>query len=548
MNNIAIARLQYLLINSSSNWEQMALALSVVLLYFMISPWLEAIYDFQVQESCLNEIPGWQTNRLNKLADTVNNAYYSEQFLKNIKLEKDVLSKMPIYIMAKFGLAKHVLNMVVYFGIFFYLFPRSFLLSLVLLSLSFIVKYILYAKQLDYQIQNVEEDKKAEYFRNVLLDSMAMRDLKVYGYEKKVSLKSIDAFKIGLKKRYKLRRKNAMWYPLTKSSVAAVVGLILYGITKSGEFNPADIAVAAASVLSIVSRMEPLCDQYFVYRESADLRKENDVVEQKYPKYLRYGVCIDRITEIRFEDVSFEYEANNPILQHLDFTWEASAGISVIGDNGAGKTTLMKLLLGINQPTSGSIYVNGIPLTQVNLTSYLRCFGFCMQDYVVFADELLGNIAFGDVQKEMRLREDKDVQEILDFVQDLPHGLSTIVGTEIYQNGVVLSGGQEQRVALSRAIVGGRQVLVLDEPTSALDPEMEGKFLEFFKRQISQRPVFLITHRIGFAGLCDRILVMNNGRIVEDNNHDELLKMKGYYYRIYQTQLKMYRDEGERNE
>lgn len=90
--------------------------------------------------------------------------------------------------------------------------------------------------------------------------------------------------------------------------------------------------------------------------------------------------------------------------------------------------------------------------------------------------------------------------------------------------------------------------MVLDEPTSALDPEMEGKFLEFFKRQISQRPVFLITHRIGFAGLCDRILVMNNGRIVEDNNHDELLKMKGYYYRIYQTQLKMYRDEGERNE
>lgn len=295
-------------------------------------------------------------------------------------------------------------------------------------------------------------------------------------------------------------------------------------------------------------------------------------------------MVIERVEEIRFEDVSFAYESGRPILKNLNFVWNTDAGMSLIGENGAGKTTLVKLLLGIHAPTSGAIYINGVPLSAVDIRSYHRCLGFCMQDFAIFADDIGSNISFGDASKAARLEEmmqsEGEILPILSFLSDLPEGLRTKLGPELYERGVVLSGGQEQRVALARALVrsGGvdrtvldcanpaetgfrertaetqeaiqtltkgdaapTSVLVLDEPTAALDPEMEHAAFRVFSKLAQAQPVFLITHRIGYASLCGRIMVLEDGRIVEDGSHEALMNQKGRYHKMFQTQSRMYR-------
>lgn len=618
LNDIAIAGLQYSLFAAPGNlYVTAGIAALVVLLYFVFTPWLEFIYDREVRATYESSIPMRHSERFHDLLSTVNNAYYTEAFHNDRKLGKTSLSKLPVYVNAKYELVKSSLHVTVHLGVFFYLLPHLFLPAFILLGLSFYAKYRLYKKRVDYHLVNVEEDRTAEYFRNILLDPKAMHDLKVFGAERTIANRSISAFESGLHKRYQLRRKNALGYPLVKALSVLAVGVILlsiasgtgigsaFGIAGEGLRAGADfsanlptLVVAMTAIWGIVTQMEPLCDRYFEYKEAKTLLVKSEVQTREYAKYPSGGVEIEHIEEIRFERVSFAYEGGRPILKDLNFAWSidtGSSGISLIGENGAGKTTLVKLLLGINQPTSGTIYVNRIPLSELNLQSYLRCFGFCMQDYVIYADELLNNITFGDEtrtaaflksqtnegwddyrdddgvdgskdeDRDCNGDEDRDdnrnedrerdgdgntnkkeneIFRILGFLPTLPNGLRTNIGADLYDDGITLSGGQEQRLALARAMVSGRatprSLLVLDEPTSALDPEMEHEVFEGFRRLVRSNPVFLITHRLGYANLCGRILVMRDGAIVEDGDHETLMRQNGQYAQMYAAQSQMF--------
>lgn len=606
LTGIFVARLQYLLLDSPGGvLTSVGIAAGIVLLYFVLTPWLESRYDLEIQRLYLSEIPARYAERFRRLEQTLHNAYYSEAFRSHLKLEKTALSKLPVAITARFDFIKYALHTAVHLAVFFALLPQFFLPALVLLGLSFFAKYRLYRKRVDFHLGNVEEDRVAEYFRNLLLDVRAMHDIQVFGAEDAIAGQSISAFESGLEKRYRLRRKNAVGYPVVKAVSALAVGLIVLGIATgfgvgSGAgfgmewvdasqgpglaANLPRLVVALTAVLGVLSQMDPLCDKYFAYREARTLWKACEDSERAYPKYRRDGLILERIEEIRFEDVSFAYESGRPILKNLNFVWKMDAGMSLIGENGAGKTTLVKLLLGIHAPTSGAIYINGVPLSAVDIRSYHHCLGFCMQDFAIFSDDIGSNITFGDASNEKRLEEmmqsEGEILPILSFLSDLPEGLRTKLGPELYERGVVLSGGQEQRVALARALVRGgvvdrtaldwansaetdfqetavekreaiqtltkgdaapTSILVLDEPTAALDPEMEHSAFRVFSKLAEAQPVFLITHRIGYASLCGRIVVLEDGRIVEDGSHEALMNQKGRYYEMYQTQSRMYR-------
>ncbi|HEY8463789.1 MAG TPA: ABC transporter ATP-binding protein [Bacillota bacterium] len=238
--------------------------------------------------------------------------------------------------------------------------------------------------------------------------------------------------------------------------------------------------------------------------------------------------------EIIFSNVSFSYHPGEPVLKEINIHVKPGEVIALVGPSGAGKSTLVNLVPRFYDPVDGEIRVDGINLREIDLKSYRRQMGIVPQETVLFTGTIRENIAYG--------RMDASFQEIVaaakaanadDFIRELPDGYQTVVG----ERGITLSGGQRQRLAIARAILRDPKILILDEATSALDTASELLVQEALQRLMKNRTTFVIAHRLSTIRNADRILVMNNGRIVEMGSHEELLKKGGLYRALYKKQF-----------
>jgi ATP-binding cassette, subfamily B, bacterial MsbA len=239
--------------------------------------------------------------------------------------------------------------------------------------------------------------------------------------------------------------------------------------------------------------------------------------------------------EIVFEDVSFQYRAGEPVLEEIAFRAEAGSVTALVGPSGAGKTTLVDLLGRFYEPTSGRILVDGVDLREFAVTSLRRRLGIVSQETVLFHDTVRSNIAYGveeDIGQEA-IEQAARAAHAHEFVTRFPAGYDTVVG----ERGTQLSGGQRQRVAIARAIVRDPPILILDEATSALDSESERLVQAAMDRLLRGRTVFVIAHRLSTVQRADRILVMDEGRIVQRGRHEELLAEGGLYGRLHELQF-----------
>ncbi len=264
--------------------------------------------------------------------------------------------------------------------------------------------------------------------------------------------------------------------------------------------------------------------------------------------------------EICFSHVSFSYpESEKKILDDVSFTLHAGehtalvgingAGKSTIvtigdktalvGRNGAGKTTLIKLLCRLYEPTSGHITLNGIDIRKYNYKEYTQAFSVVFQDFHLFSLPLDENIAAGTEIDEAALQSSLAKVGLTDRVQQLPQG----VRTRLYNNngsGVDLSGGEAQRTAIARALYKDAPFVILDEPTAALDPIAEAEIYKQFSQMTAGKTAVYISHRMSSCKFCDRIIVLDHGRIAEDGTHDTLLANHGIYANLYETQAQYY--------
>ena len=240
------------------------------------------------------------------------------------------------------------------------------------------------------------------------------------------------------------------------------------------------------------------------------------------------------IGKVEYRNISFAYKPGQPVLQNLSLLALPGERIALVGASGAGKTTLVNLLPRFYDPQSGQILIDGINTQNVTLGSLRRQIGIVPQETILFSGTIAQNIAFGQAEFDIKaVQAAAEVANAHQFITQLADGYYTWVG----ERGVNLSGGQRQRLAIARAVLLNPRILILDEATSALDSESEALVQEALERLTQNRTVFIIAHRLTTVRHADRILVMEQGQIVESGTHEELLAQGVRYARFYAQQF-----------
>ena len=246
------------------------------------------------------------------------------------------------------------------------------------------------------------------------------------------------------------------------------------------------------------------------------------------------SVTLDEIRgDLRFDDVSFSYEPDKPVLHGVSFESRPGTVTALVGSSGSGKSTIISLVCGFHAPDSGLVTVDGIDLSKVRLDSYRGQLGVVLQDSFLFDGSIRENVLFShpEATEEQFLNACR-IARVDEFAERFPETYDTIVG----ERGVKLSGGQRQRLSIARAILADPRILILDEATSSLDSESEAMIQEGLSYLMQGRTTFVIAHRLSTIRRADQILVVEGGEIIERGTHESLYKLGGRYYDLYTRQ------------
>ena len=430
-----------------------------------------------------------------------------------------------------------------------YIIARSrFFLVLLLVVISAIVFFIT-NKTKEFELKNsteyVNKEREKNYFYDVMSDFSYGKDIRAYKIQDYLISKYDDICKklINVKKRINI----VYMFGDASINLLKTVGIIIsYGVfiidfskTKisAGDFflytNSAIIfstmLVQLYEIVSDIMMQSHYIDDYRQYMELEEY--ESDSGEQ-----------IDSIRSIEFINVSFKYpNSDKMILKNVSFKITGSEKIALVGLNGAGKTTLVKLICGFYKPTSGKILINDIEVEKISKHSYIKCISALFQDYNLFSFSINENISGMD-SEESKQKTKEVVEElgIYDWIKKLPKELDTTIFRIIDEEGVNLSGGQSQKVALARTMYKRANVILLDEPTAALDAIAEEQLYKEFNELVKDRMVIFISHRLSSTRFCDRIISIEDGGISEIGSHECLMEQKGRYYQLFKLQAEKY--------
>lgn len=238
---------------------------------------------------------------------------------------------------------------------------------------------------------------------------------------------------------------------------------------------------------------------------------------------------------IEYKGVTFGYKKGHPVLKDINLTIHAGESVALVGRSGSGKTTLVNLLPRFYEISEGNIYIDNHDISEVRLDSLRSHIALVSQHVTLFNDTVAHNIAYGDLETASLadIRRAAEAAHALEFIEQLPQGFDTVVG----ENGVLLSGGQRQRLAIARAILKDAPILVLDEATSALDTQSERHIQAAMKEVMKDRTTLVIAHRLSTIERVDKIVVLENGVIIETGKHEELLAKQGAYHQLHKLQF-----------
>ena len=318
------------------------------------------------------------------------------------------------------------------------------------------------------------------------------------------------------------------------SAVGLMLGFILVLWASSPDNVIETLPIAGVFAVALLQLMPSLTGLGLMWMGIMSALPPADIAYQAItgpiPKRKDGNIVLESFNNaIVFENVSFTYQERDTLFDGINLSFEKGKVSAIVGASGTGKTTLINLILGLYTPTSGRITVDGIPLDEITFESWVGKIGFVSQDPFTYHSTIADNILLGrNGHPQELIVKAAQVANAHEFISDLPDKYDTIVG----ERGMKFSGGQQQRLAIARAVLDSPDILIFDEATSSLDTISERLVQQAIDDVSSERTAIIIAHRLTTISHADKIIVLDNGQVVEEGNHQELLSIKGYYARL----------------
>ncbi|VTS24387.1 ABC transporter ATP-binding protein/peptidase [Streptococcus pseudoporcinus] len=425
----------------------------------------------------------------------------------------------------------------------------SILLLIVLIPQGMIT-YKIQQQAFETLVSNSEESRKLDYYSQVLLSNNHIKDVRLYNLYSFFINKYTESFMQVTGKLQTNRRKKSinstLFITLTSIIILAMFAYVIHQI-QIGKLEIGVIFVFSTSIIYSINSMARLIeDSSLLYDTLLYMEKFFGFIEIDDEMVYDTTNCLiehsSDIQSIEFKHISFSYpQTPDKVLDDICFEISKGEKIAIVGENGAGKTTIIKLLCGFYPNYTGDIFVNGRTIRGCNLTEYRKNIISIFQDFSKFDITLRENVALSDLS---RIYEDDDLYKALQngrfSSSKLP--LNQVLGKR-FEGGKELSGGEWQKIALSRAFFSNASILILDEPTAAIDAKAEYELFQDFLHLTRGKTVFYITHRLASVKFADRIIVLKSGKIHSIGSHSELMKSDGYYKELYEMQSSLYTEE-----
>ena len=509
----------------------------------------------------LNRIAGEKVVRqvkmqiMTKSKDVDVASYDNPAFYERMENASREAGNRPLMILNEtFGVVSTVIEFVSYLVILLTA-PGLSWATLVIIAVSIpsaVINFIYRKKNFWYMRRRSKERRQMDYFSGLLVNKDLVKEVRMYDLADTFIARFSQAFTEYYRGIRKLIFSESAWH-VAIGVVSGVTNLIFYILIAmqvfSGRIMIGDYTLFTGAIASVAGCINTLISASGNIYEGT-LFIDNLIAFMKEPQTVLPSVREPRQVSrsaghtIEFEHVSFRYPGTQrDILKDVSLRIGPGETMALVGLNGAGKTTLIKLLMRLYDPTSGRILLDGHDIREYDLSSLYATFGIIFQDFGKYAVSVEENIRYGAIHKaadDALIRSAARQSAAEDYIAALPDGYDTPLMRVFETNGIELSIGQWQKLAIARAFYADSEILILDEPTASLDPLAEQEIFNQFDSLRSQKTTIFVSHRLSSATIANQIVVLEDGRVIENGSHQELMALGGKYHELFSTQARRY--------
>jgi ATP-binding cassette subfamily B protein len=519
-----------------------------ILLQSILEPFHDASFR-NTSEKLSAHINLLMLDKANSFSDLI---YFEDaHFYNEIQLIEEEVNQQPLNLIMFFGNGfQYLLNLIT---MLILLFPLGWWIPLLLLSTSFPKVYFSFKIQWDIwetMSRKSLQARRMKYYSSILLTDTYAKEVRLFGLGSLFKQRYQEAFADKYRAIRKIRGKQAGNLSVLEILSAVGNAVAFYRVVVraiNNQITPGNVLLFIQALNHIQTSLQILFTEFFSLQEALIFMERLFKFLDSKPT-MKLTVSSQNIptpieSRIVFDNVSFAYPDSRLALDRVSFTLKPGETLALVGENGAGKTTIIKLLARLYDPSAGKILVNGINLKQLDLNQWRQQIAVVFQDFCRYSLTIGENIALGDLTALEELETLKLAARkagIANKIDRLENQYQTLLGKQF--DGTELSGGEWQKIALARAFVREKQaqLLVLDEPTAALDPRSEYEIYKRFSELVKGKTALLVTHRLASVSMCDRIMVLKAGKLIEVGTHRELLQQKGEYGYLWQMQAQAY--------